>query len=517
MGRIHRLILTIIVVSYPLSYALDHGHMVFHFHGTGITSEIGLQLNSLSDLNHDGFDDIALSSWSPPGTYVFFGGNPTDSSSDYFFPGNWTMANYMDYSADGIPDIVISNINASYTGGIIYLYKGLEDSISSSPNDSILAPDSLSAFWLMCGGDVKGDPTGDLLVYGHNPYEGDILFLYIKPFVQNKDADCIYFVENHSHRISNAGFIDFNGDKTSDIFVSLPADLDTLAFIYIFLGPDFSLEPDIIIGPPSEIDSLDREFFALGSSNIGDINGDGWEDLGVSNRPSSISLIYLGGPEADTIYDFRLDGGCTYMSKAGDLNGDSYNDLAVGGSDSYFGHVIIYLGGPQFDTTRDDFITKYDLPPLFLDKIGYKISPAGDFNRDGYEDLLFSCHNWTDGEPGDVFIFSWGDDIVDVKGADEAQNLPKGFILYQNYPNPFNSSTTIRFELPRKEIINLEIFNILGQKVAVLAENKLYQPGRHVVQWDGVLSNGNPAPSGVYFYRLRGNTSESTRRMVLLK
>ena len=60
-----------------------------------------------------------------------------------------------------------------------------------------------------------------------------------------------------------------------------------------------------------------------------------------------------------------------------------------------------------------------------------------------------------------------------------ASNLPKEFALYQNYPNPFNPSTTIRFDLPQDAVVTLKVYNILGQEVLSIAENKSYQAGSY--------------------------------------
>jgi len=95
--------------------------------------------------------------------------------------------------------------------------------------------------------------------------------------------------------------------------------------------------------------------------------------------------------------------------------------------------------------------------------------------------------------------------------------VPESFALYQNYPNPFNPTTTIEFDLSRSERLNLDIYNILGQKVKSLIDDKSLRAGKYTYLWHGQDNNGNPAASGVYFYTLRmGNVSES-KRMLLLR
>lgn len=88
---------------------------------------------------------------------------------------------------------------------------------------------------------------------------------------------------------------------------------------------------------------------------------------------------------------------------------------------------------------------------------------------------------------------------------------PDSYAMTAAYPNPFNAMTTITFELPEAGNVTLEIFNVAGQKVDVLA-NGSHEAGRHNVVW-----NASKYPSGVYFYRLVIGDNAFTGRMTLLK
>jgi len=94
---------------------------------------------------------------------------------------------------------------------------------------------------------------------------------------------------------------------------------------------------------------------------------------------------------------------------------------------------------------------------------------------------------------------------------DRVDGLPHTPRLEQNYPNPFNPSTAIEFDLARGGQVRLEVFDLLGRSVAVLADGRL-SAGHHRVQWQPT-----DQPSGVYFYRLRTGESEQTRKMLLLR
>ncbi len=496
-----------------IAQMLGDGHQIFHFHGTTAESYIGENLKGLGDINGDGFDDIAFTSLIPYGIYFFLGGNPPDSNPDFFIDSVYQLGPYIDYDGDKKFDFIAANDSA------IYLYHIINDSINPDPIDSLHAPIGYYQTALMDAQDINGDSIADLLLRVYDPYEGQMAALYYNPFADDTTLDWQLPIQNYSHIINSLGFIDFNGDSVSDIYVALQARLDTLGYVYIYFGPSFAESPDLIIGYPTEFDSLDHDLFASEAFNLGDIDGDNYEDLGILfNDPHEfVSLVYSGGPFGDTLYDYRLDGMCYKMAKAGDINKDGYNDCVIGGSDDSYGKIILYLGGPQFDTIRDDEIARSDLPPLFLERIGRRITSAGDFNGDGYDDILFKCGNFAFGYPGDVFIYSWGDDITSVDDDISNTQLPRDFILNQNYPNPFNPSTTIEFELPRKDVLTLDIYNILGQKVETLFSGRMFPAGTHTVYWDGTKQDGSPLPSGIYFYRISGNGLTESRKMVLLK
>jgi hypothetical protein len=89
--------------------------------------------------------------------------------------------------------------------------------------------------------------------------------------------------------------------------------------------------------------------------------------------------------------------------------------------------------------------------------------------------------------------------------------LPEDYYLLQNYPNPFNASATIEFTLPEESEIEISVYNILGQKVAVLFEG-VKPPGQHTATWQA-----GDAPSGVYFARLEGAGKSRAVKMLLLR
>lgn len=109
--------------------------------------------------------------------------------------------------------------------------------------------------------------------------------------------------------------------------------------------------------------------------------------------------------------------------------------------------------------------------------------------------------------------------FVDVKfysgeftvGTDEEASIPAQVELFQNYPNPFNPETTIEFNLPQPEKVNLHVFSILGQEVSTLVNKEMPSGIQRVI------FNANGLSSGVYFYQLKVGNSIQTRKMTLIK
>lgn len=101
--------------------------------------------------------------------------------------------------------------------------------------------------------------------------------------------------------------------------------------------------------------------------------------------------------------------------------------------------------------------------------------------------------------------------LVTEVNDDKMNNVLSDFSVSQNYPNPFNPITTISYSIPATEIVQLKIFNILGEDVLTLV-NEEKQVGNYQVNF-----NAKYFASGVYFYRLQAGSFVQTRKMILLK
>lgn len=95
---------------------------------------------------------------------------------------------------------------------------------------------------------------------------------------------------------------------------------------------------------------------------------------------------------------------------------------------------------------------------------------------------------------------------------EEDPEIPRDIKLEQNFPNPFNPSTIINFELNRATNVSLEVYNVVGQKVATLLNDETRSAGRHTISFDG-----SSLSSGIYIYRLVTPQESLTKRMTLIK
>jgi hypothetical protein len=95
--------------------------------------------------------------------------------------------------------------------------------------------------------------------------------------------------------------------------------------------------------------------------------------------------------------------------------------------------------------------------------------------------------------------------------TEDPGKLPDVLSLAPNFPNPFQESTTLSFRLPHPEYVQLQVFDVLGQEVAVLVD-EVRPAGVHEVVWQG-----GSLPSGVYLMRIRAGLQVRTRIALLIR
>lgn len=159
-------------------------------------------------------------------------------------------------------------------------------------------------------------------------------------------------------------------------------------------------------------------------------------------------------------------------------------------------------------STNKDFST-IDIDQSEITETSYSIS--GLLQNNLYYWHVSSVNSAGESDWSDVWSFT-----TVTTGIDKEEKIPKTYTLNQNYPNPFNPETTIRFQLPELTKVELEIFNILGEKIYTIVKEQK-NAGYYQVKWDGRNDFDIQVPAGIYLYRLRTDKFVQIKRMLFLK
>jgi len=93
---------------------------------------------------------------------------------------------------------------------------------------------------------------------------------------------------------------------------------------------------------------------------------------------------------------------------------------------------------------------------------------------------------------------------------------PARFAVHANVPNPFNPFTRIHFDLPQRDHVKVDVYDVRGRWIVGLLDASL-PAGRQQITWDGRDSRGSSVSSGIYWYRVQTSSEGATRKMVLLR
>ena len=157
----------------------------------------------------------------------------------------------------------------------------------------------------------------------------------------------------------------------------------------------------------------------------------------------------------------------------------------------------IQLFSIELDNYENDLVIYLD----FYDQT-YDCSAGNDLSNPGWFPI-----NW----PAQIWHYS-----IPNLSLVENNSLPNKFILHQNYPNPFNPVTSLRYDLPENNLVNITIYDMLGRKVKTLI-NQTQDAGYKSIIWNTTDDYGKPVSAGIYLYQIQAGEYISTKKMVLLK
>ncbi|WP_337866021.1 T9SS type A sorting domain-containing protein [Ignavibacterium sp.] len=258
-------------------------------------------------------------------------------------------------------------------------------------------------------------------------------------------------------------------------------------------------------------------------------NGDGSKVIVGSWFASKV--YYIDKPDdVDTLVSYEIADFSTFDQDPssvlrlngaawGDVDGDQNPDMFFGtrGGTSQPNAMIFrleYIGGPTGD---------WSLPQNFVASVvDSAILPVG-----GDYDVVV-CAN-VDGDPEDEVLYTQGysranlnDDPTPIVVLDYqftpvsvekyTDLIPTNIYLDQNYPNPFNPSTTIKFGVTKASNVDLRVFDMLGNEVAVIVNNQYMEAGNYSTKF-----NAEGLASGIYLYQLKAGDVKVTKKMQLIK
>lgn len=255
-----------------------------------------------------------------------------------------------------------------------------------------------------------------------------------------------------------------------------------------------------------------------------------------SSLPSAVVSGWLQFQQTGSTWDYRyytLDT-LAFRVMDGSLSGTTQYTYTFSAAERLAGELVYSLGE---DLTGDGIVEFYVLAAygtasayrttakvfdittgntIFLRDIAsysYTAVSIWDANNDGTLDGVFTRYDYPSGANYAYEVYNTGV----AAGISGHPQTPRQFDLHQNYPNPFNPSTRIDYELNTPGRVELEIMNVLGQRVRTVVDES-QGAGRHSTLWDGKDASGNAQASGPYYYQIRiDGKAQQTRQMLLLK
>ncbi|MBN2102766.1 FG-GAP repeat protein [bacterium] len=363
-------------------------------------SGLGSAVSGAGDVNGDGFDDFIVGApyWDAGEyepyvgrAYLYFGGASMDAYFDAFWQGKsanyylgYAVSDLHDINGDGFDEFCIEGGWPYYTD--FYIYSG--GSPFNRQNKKLIhrEEDRLKPFGVH---DLNGDHYNDFVLSGEScNWEAGGVFFYLGDEMIDIEEDASWSDIGKSgfgYPVSGGG--DLNGDGFDDYAIS---DLDYYkkndreARTYVYYGGDphddeaeFVIQGDL------------PELWGITTTDFGDYNGDGFDDLITYTHDDdsgwSEVCIFYGGSTMDTEPDLciiDLKGSTAF--NVGDINGDAFDDLAVEISNKGFN---IYFGGSPMDDQSD---LEFEGAPVS----GDMIAGGGDLNGDGFDDFIVCRDIW---------------------------------------------------------------------------------------------------------------------------
>ncbi len=246
-------------------------------------------------------------------------------------------------------------------------------------------------------------------------------------------------------------------------------------------------------------------------------DGQKWSKL-IPAPESGLGYGIIGTPDSSIWVSWVARGGNAYVSRyPGQWSTPTFIDSGVGGgpfvSDStgkLWVFYISYISSNKglFYSIRDD--NSWLSPRVAVDSL-YKPFSVYDAVYDPYKDRIWVT--WISNYEGWYAIYV---SYTQATYVEEDKNIISNFKLFEGIPNPFWNTTQIQYQLPNPTKVSLGIYDISGQLVNTLINEKKEASGIHEVYWDGQNNQGKEMPNGVYFVKLKANDFSKTTKLVYI-
>lgn len=248
----------------------------------------------------------------------------------------------------------------------------------------------------------------------------------------------------------------------------------------------------------------------MAGSTLDDIQGD--IDITSVDQIDALGVFMNGPATVDQIQteSWTTWGGTLAQTEYKMMYDDGTSDLDLVAGDTLYSNTYVY----QSNSTELGQEFKFGIGGGDNEG-GYGNNHIENLTSDISNTTIFSAFGSIDPNFYDEWDFDTNSPNLDVELTGGA--LPHQFSLGDNYPNPFNPTTTVEFKLPIGVDVTLNVYNLLGEKIATIF-NHYAQPGNYKATWNGLDLNGNQVPSGAYLFELdAGEYFHQVKKMTMLK
>ncbi|HEY2953957.1 MAG TPA: FlgD immunoglobulin-like domain containing protein [Candidatus Eisenbacteria bacterium] len=395
---------------------------VASFAGTASGDQLGFAVAAAGDVNGDGIPDFMIGSPNDDaaGTNagrvsVYFGGLAFGSTPSWALAGQasgeafgWSVSRAGDINGDGFGDIVVgapySDVGGTDIGRAYVFFGGTAPDATPDLTLTGAVAGDLFGFAVSGGTDVTEDGYADVII-GAPRFDVPTMltdagraYVYYGAPMPDGVADLTLSGQGAGDQFGFAvGFVENGVDRICIPMIGAPfndAGGTDAGRVYLYLG---GTAPDALAD--ITITGTTGENLGWAVSGAGDVNSDGYGDAlvgapGAATTPGK-AYLYYGGLGFDNVADLTLTGQAvgdrfgSAVAGDGDLNGDGICDLIVGapqndGSGTNAGRVYAFFGGSSIDAVADLFVGG----TATGDSAGVSVASVGDFDRDGYGDIV---------------------------------------------------------------------------------------------------------------------------------